>query len=64
MKKLNHTTTNRTTGILAAIDYISDKPEKKPTITILKSFLLPRALLLRLAHKPLGTLPPIHLKSL
>jgi hypothetical protein len=66
MKKSNHyhTTTNRTTGILAALDYLQDKPEKRPTITILQSFLLPRALLLRLAHRPLGTLPPIQLKSL
>ena len=66
MKKNSHyhPTTNRTNGILAALDYLSDKPERKPTITILRSFLLPRAVLLRLAHRPLGTLPPIHLKSL
>ena len=59
-----HTTTNRTNGILAALDYLKNKPERKPTITILRSFLLPRAVLLRLSHRPLGTLPPIHLKSL
>jgi hypothetical protein len=64
MKKLNHTTTNRTTGIIAALDYLQDKPRREPVQMVLKSFLLPRALLLRLAHRPLGTLPPIHLKSL
>ena len=66
MKTSNHyhPTTNRTSGILAALEYLQNKPEKKPTITILRSFLLPRAVLLRLAHRPLGTLPPIHLKSL
>jgi hypothetical protein len=66
MKKSNHyhPTTNRTTGILAAIEYLQDKPRREPVQMILKSFLLPRALLLRLAHRPLGTLPQINLKSL
>ena len=64
MKKNSHPTTDRTTGILAALDYLHDKPQGKPVQMILKTFLLPRAVLLRLAHRPLGTLPPIHLKSL
>jgi hypothetical protein len=64
MKKLNHTTTNRTDGILAALDYLQDKPQEKPVQMILKSFLLPRSLLLRLTHRPLGTLPPINLEKL
>jgi len=63
MKKANNTT-NRTAGILAALDYLQDKPRREPVQMILKSFLLPRSLLLRLAHRPLGTLPPIHLESL
>ena len=63
MKKNSHQTTDRTTGILAALDYLSDKPQR-PVQMILKTFLLPRAVLLRLSHRPLGTLPPIHLKSL
>jgi hypothetical protein len=54
------TTTNRTAGILAALEYLNGKPPTPPVQMILKSFIgIPRAVLIRLAHRPLGTLPPL-----
>jgi hypothetical protein len=67
MKKTNHyhITTNRTASIIAAIDYLSDKPRREPVQMILKSFIgIPRAVLIRLAHRPLGTLPPMDSEKL
>lgn len=56
--------TDRTTGILAAIDYLrTSKVESPPTL--LKTFVsIPREFLARMCRRPLGILPPLDISRL
>jgi hypothetical protein len=60
-------TTNRTTGILAALDYLNNlkTSQVKSPPTLLKTFVsIPREVLARMIRRPLGVLPPLDISRL
>jgi hypothetical protein len=64
MKTTEPKQTNRTTGILAAMDYLKTSQVKSPP-TLLKTFVsIPREVLARMIRRPLTVLPPLDISRL
>ena len=59
---MKHRTTDRSAGILAAIDYLntSTKCHTRPVVMLLAHLTrMPREVMVRMCRTPFGTLPPL-----
>lgn len=62
---MKHRTTDRSAGILAAIDYLQHTNNNRPVKMLLAHLVrMPKCIMLKMCRRSFGTLPPLDISRL